>query len=660
MPASVDKRDVARLRKRSVFLSLAGVVPLTLFVQWSDLVVGGTMAAGPFPPLAACLFWAFLILINWLSSRISRSKPFLLPSELLIIFAVWASATMVSGRGLTHALLSSLAGPVYYARTGLAATSIRRHLPDWLAITDRNVAVRFYEGGPGGVDWGVWAPPLLTWSLFFLLFLIANISLCALFERIWIREERLSFPLVNLPLELLQLHSEPQNAKGFRAALLIGVAIPLFLHGFGAAHAYQPAIPCVSFFNDVSDFASNPPWSAIRPLYLNLYPILIGLAFLAPTEISLSVWFFLLLNKAELLVTAIAGWNDGAAGGAVPVPPYVEEQSAGAFIALAIALVWNSKRHLRGLFESEGASRRDEEIKTTQSSDRETDRLFAATFVCGFVGVLAWCFRTGMPLWFSLGFFGFYFAVALVLSRLMSESGVTWLLAPILPDKLILSLTGSQALSQLALTRLTLHVQHLRDTRQMLAPALFQSGKMREESKIEPKAFYSLMLAAVVIAFVSGVLFALPIFHHYGALTLAPNSDGVMMTAKVIPTTAVNQLSQRLLTPIHPSPQAFAGVLAGAGVTALLASLRMRYLWWGLHPIGYALTGTLQTGYAAKMVFSVFLGWLFKSLVMRFGGSRGFRLLRRVALGLILGDLIMGAILKLCDWLLAPSGYAIF
>ena len=214
MPASVDKRDVARLRKRSVFLSLAGVIPLSLFVQWSDLVVGGTMAAGPFPPLAACLFWAVLILVNWLFGRISRSKPPLFPSELLIIFAVWASATMVAGRGLTHALLSSLAGPAYYARTGLAAASIRRHLPDWLAISDRNVAVRFYEGGPGGVDWGAWAPPLLTWSLFFLSFLIANISLCALFERMWIREERLTFPLVNLPVGTIEITFRTSKCEG--------------------------------------------------------------------------------------------------------------------------------------------------------------------------------------------------------------------------------------------------------------------------------------------------------------------------------------------------------------------------------------------------------------------------------------------------------------
>ena len=39
---------------------------------------------------------------------------------------------------------------------------------------------------------------------------------------------------------------------------------------------------------------------------------------------------------------------------------------------------------------------------------------------------------------FAALFFGFYFLVALVLARLMAEGGVSWILAPILPDKLIL------------------------------------------------------------------------------------------------------------------------------------------------------------------------------------------------------------------------------
>ena len=281
-------------------------------------------------------------------------------------------------------------------------------------------------------------------------------------------------------------------------------------------------------------------------------------------------------------------------------------------------------------------------------------------FVLGVAGMLAWSVWIGMPFWFACAFFGFYLAVALVLSRLMAEGGVSWILAPILPDKLIFSLVGSGVATPLLITRLPLQVQHLRDTRQMFGPALMQTGRLREAMGLRPVRFYGLMLVAVMLALALGVAFGLPEFYRHGALSMAPNSDGLQMSASVVPLTGVNQATDRLQRVIKPSGGSAVALLLGAGITWILATLRTRYLWWPLHPLGYALTGTLQLGYANKMLFSVVVGWALKSLVLRFGGAKGFRLLRGVALGLILGDLLMGGILKLLDWLLGPSGYAIF
>jgi len=671
------------MRKRVVAITLAGILPLTLFVQWSDMVVGGTMAAGPYPPLAACLQWALLLGILRIADRFrvnrnrqrlpssdeaaefrkpnaeqsdSWGRGLLTRGEILVIFAIWAAANMVAGRGMVHPLLTSLVGPVYYARSGAPLKAINQHLPDWLAVRESGAAVHFFEGYGLPVPWSVWRRPLSTWAIFFVSFITANVCLCALFETYWVRHERLAFPLVSLPMEALHQGDRP-GGTAFRRVFAFGLAAPLLLHGFGVAHAYLPAVPCVTFFNDVSYLAATTPWTVVRPLYLNLYPLLIGVTFLAPTDVTLSVWFFLLLNKAELVTAAVAGWSDGVTGGGAPSPPYLEEQSAGAYFALAGVLAWNARTHLaaiaRSFYPGKKASPHSE-------VDPHRYRLLALGFVTGTIGVLVWCLWTGLPLWFSAGFFGFYLVVALVLSRLMAESGLSWLLAPILPDKLILSLAGTSSVSQQVLTRLVLHVQHLRDTRQMLAPAVFQGGRLRDEARMGMRSFYGLLLLAVLTTLAVGVLVALPTFYRYGALSLAPNSDGLMMTANVIPTTGVNQLSSRLISPLRPSPAAALAVCGGAVVTMALSALRARLLWWPLNPLGYALTGTLQVGYANKMVLSIVLGWLFKTLALRFGGAKGFRLLRGAALGLILGDLIMGGVLKLLDALLGPSGYAIF
>ncbi len=652
-------RTTTAVRGRVLWLALLGVVPLTLFVQWSDMAVGGTMVAGPFPPLAACLQWGALFGLNGVVARMRRGAGLLSRSELLVVLAVWLAANMVAGRGMLHPLLTSLVGSSYYARGGAVTTAVAQNVPDWLAVKDKAAVSHFFEGYGVSIPWQFWWRPLATWSLFLLPFLVANVCLCALFERVWVRHERLAFPLVALPLEALRPLQNRAEERLHRRMIAFGMAFPLLLHGFGVAHAYLPDIPCVPFFNDVSTLVTDPPWTSLRPLYVNLYPLLIGLTFLAPTDVTFSVWFFLVLNKVEQLMTAMAGWNDGATGGVRALPPYIEEQSAGAFLVLAALLVWNARGHLRQLAFPKRSEHGIQEPSSGNSSDR-TGRVFLLGFMCGLGGILAWCVVTGLPLWFSAVFFVFYFAVALVLSRLMAEGGVTWILAPILPDKLILSLTGTGALSPIALTRLTLHVQHLRDTRQMLAPALFQTGKIRDETGFSPGRFTLLLLTAITLALVIGTPAALQQFYQHGALSLTPNSDGLMMTASVIPTTAVGQLSSRLLTPLKPTSGSALGLLVGMAVTLALAALRTRFPGWPLHPLGYALTGTLQIGYANKMLFSIFLGWGLKSLTLRFGGSRGFRLLRGVALGLILGDLLMGGLLKLLDALLAPGGYAIF
>ena len=669
-------------RARATWIALLGVVPLTLFVQWSDMTVGGTMAAGPFPPLAACLQWALLIGADALIARLRGGVGVLNRSERLVIFAVWATANMVAGRGLVHPLLSSLAGPTYFARSGAVKMAVAQHLPAWLAITDARAARQFYEGYGMPVPWSVWKWPLLAWSLFLLPFLTANICLCALFERVWVRHERLAFPLVALPLEGFPPANAP-DGQAFRSAFAAGLAFPLLLHGFGVAHVYVPSIPCFAFYNDISTLAANSPWTAIRPLYLNIYPLLIGLTFLAPADVTFSVWFFLVLNKLEMAFAVVSGWSDGATGGTQSTPPYIEEQSAGAFLALAALLVWNARAHLQRIalsalglrsreaqsgrlatetslkLDTAGLRRTSGHLEAEEANARRLRPLFWG-FVAGILGLLAWCVGTGLPLWFSALFFGFYFAVALVLSRLMAEGGVSWILAPILPDKLIFSLLGSAALAPIALTRLMLHVQHLRDTRQMLLPAAFEAGKLRDSAGMDLRRFYALLLGGVVIALIVGVSSGLPLFYRYGALSLAPNSDGLMMSASVVPTSAVNQLGSRMLTPVKPSA-APAGALAfGAALTWALFAARMRFLGWPLHPLGYALTGTLQLGYANKMLFSIAFGWLLKTLTLRFGGQRGFRLLRGAALGLIVGDLLMGGVLKLLDALLGPSGYAIF
>ena len=56
---------------------------------------------------------------------------------------------------------------------------------------------------------------------------------------------------------------------------------------------------------------------------------------------------------------------------------------------------------------------------------------------------------------------------------------------------------------------------------------------------------------------------------------------------------------------------------------------------WPLHPVALLFVGNW---YAHRVWFSVFLGWLSKVLIVRYGGSRSYRACRNLFLGMALGE----------------------
>ena len=96
------------------------------------------------------------------------------------------------------------------------------------------------------------------------------------------------------------------------------------------------------------------------------------------------------------------------------------------------------------------------------------------------------------------------------------------------------------------------------------------------------------------------------------------------------------QLSKwKELPRVHPSVR-IAGV--GAAITCLLAYLRLTFLRFPLHPLGYALATTQLMHY---FWFSIFLGWLIRLAGLRLGGVRAIRnRLQPYMIGLILGSVV--------------------
>ena len=88
----------------------------------------------------------------------------------------------------------------------------------------------------------------------------------------------------------------------------------------------------------------------------------------------------------------------------------------------------------------------------------------------------------------------------------------------------------------------------------------------------------------------------------------------------------------------NPTPFEPAGLIAvsaGAAVAVILGMLRLRLWWWPLHPFGYLAANCWGMHWYWQ---AFFVGWLLKTLVVRYGGLQLYRRMVPLAIGLLVGD----------------------
>ena len=96
---------------------------------------------------------------------------------------------------------------------------------------------------------------------------------------------------------------------------------------------------------------------------------------------------------------------------------------------------------------------------------------------------------------------------------------------------------------------------------------------------------------------------------------------------------------------VNPDPNLFQGLrpehfqphreflwAAGTGTALVLLcyGLRLKYSWWPIHPILFAIIGTFPSAHFAA---SFFLGWLINAAVMHFGGGKAYRASKPIFIG---------------------------
>lgn len=648
-----EQRAFLPVRLRSYVIGILAVVLVCIVVSFSELVAGKggsidsiLLGATHMPPAAICVL-IVLLLVNALVGKISRFFR-LNPAELAVIYFMLVIGALLASFGFASQLLPSLAGINYYAspQDHVWRSFFYPHIAKWLVPFDpagperQLVSVRFYEGLRLGesVPYGQWIVPIIAWLIFAFLLFFLMACVATLFRRQWADNEKLTFPLVQLPMEMI---GEDTSRSFFRSkAMWLGFAVPGLFYTMNGLHNSFPSVPGLQSFINLKDFFTTGPLKEMLFTPLVLSFSIIGFAFLLPLDVTFSMWFFLLFFRLQDAVSLYLGYHlDGMPLYGI-TRYYQGYQSAGAFVAIAIAMLWLARPHLR-LIRDRVFGRIGPEV------DRDEYMSYRSAFWGGLIALglmMVWLRAAGMTLGAALFMIStFVFILMFVLSRCVAEVGLLMLQPAFRPLDLWAVAAPKASLGAQNLTVLNfVNSVFMRDPRSLM-PAYMDSMKGADMVRAHRRRMAIGALVAVGVGAVAALLFQLKIIYEQGGLTMS----GWFMWA--VPHLHVDESTQILRGAVPWDVRAPIWFGVGAVFTAFLYAMRARFWWWPFHPLGYA----LGCAWPAVVYWSSFFaGWLVKSTVLRYGGAPTYRRFRPFFLGLILGEFSMGILWALLRFFL--------
>ena len=203
---------------RAPLIGLLGVAALCGATVYSDLVLQGSWIAHNALPIGALTLFLMLVTVGNRLARRLRPGWAVSRAEALLVYAMLLVAAGIPSVGLTMMVLTVAVAPFYYKDT--AAEALKATTAGWLRVNDPDAVRQFYLGLDAGapLPWRVWMAPLLAWGLFALLVYTAFLCLALLLRRAWVEDERLTFPLVQVPLEIVGRDDAPDRKPGASSA----------------------------------------------------------------------------------------------------------------------------------------------------------------------------------------------------------------------------------------------------------------------------------------------------------------------------------------------------------------------------------------------------------------------------------------------------------
>ena len=576
-----------------------------------------------------------LLCLTLLNRGVRRIAPkmALERGELLLIFSGLSISSCVSGHDMLQVFVPMLTWTFKHADSGNEwAKLINPHLRDGFFIKDEAIWKSYYLGNDSIWHWkyvSAWLPVVTVWTVFVTLLLFVMLCLNAILRKQWTDNERLTYPIVQLPLQITTEQAFQPKGLFLNRLFWIGFVIAGAIDCINSLNYYYPSIPTVltpgfgQSFLDIGPMFTQKPWNAVGWTPLSFYPFMIGLGMFMPLDFLFSCVFFYWFWKFEKVTSVALAYDQD------PRFPYTETQSFGAYMSFCLYSVWVSRHYLKQVFRR--AMGKSSDLDDSREPMSYRNALIGIGI--GVAGLVAFASYLGMVWWIGIIFFLIYFALALAVTRMRAELGTPMHdLHFTGPEMVMTRVVGSNAFNVDTRTVFALFFWFNRAYRSHPMPHQLESFKLAEQTNADYRKWSRALLflgsAAIFIAFWA----ILHLMYSYGAESKSRITFGAE---------AYNTLTTWIKSPQPGKFPEFMAIVIGFGIAFLLQGLRMRFPWWPLHPLAFAVTSSFEI----NLVWGpLFLAWIFKSLILRYGGRGGFHRSLPFFIGLMLGQFVVGSL----------------
>lgn len=615
------------IRARVIVLSIPLIVlnAFWLFANWGT---SGYDSGQSFATIISLFYNVIFCIVVLLSanSLLRRYLPrhALSSSELMALYVLLTIGSVMAGHDSTQILWPMIAYPAWFASPANGWGRFQRYMPDALTVKNRAVLKDYFLGGSTLYTWehiSIWLLPVFLWTVIIVIMTLMMLCILALLADRWTRQERLAYPNTQLPLAMIQ-----EGGTFFKSPWMwIGLAIAAGMNLMNGLHLLYPSLPgSGGAFLDLGTLLRSRPWSAIGYTPTAVFPFAVGMSFFIPLDLSFSIWFFYVVTKLSRVAGDVFGFT------ANPRFPYPIEQSAGAWIGLVLLALWASRNALREQFQR--ALHGDKQSE----GDVLAPRTAVMGLVAGSLVLMVMARMVGIPPLLSAIYLLLFFAIGIGIARIRAELGPPS--HDFLGDPLMMMTTfaGSSQLGMPVLTVFMLMNSLNRAYRAHPMPTMLEGFAMFIRRGLSSRRLLFGIVLAVIVGTLSSAWAHYFFSYKYGAAVYGEQAQCWWF---------YDRLAGWGTNPARPDGPGITAMLSGAAITFGLMALRLRYPWCPLHPAGYALS--LSPWNAAWYSTSVFVGWLIKLAIMHYGGLRLYRRALPFFMGLVLGDLMMGAIWSL-------------